>query len=80
MWRIILYFLLAWFLYNLIFRFIIPVYRTSKKMKQQFRQMQETMQEQMQPRQNAQPSPAQQPKSSSNAQTGGDYIDFEEIK
>ena len=80
MWKIILYFFLAWFLYNLIFRFIIPVYRTSKKMKQQFRQMQEAMQEKMQPGQASQPAPAQPPKSSSSAKSTGDYIDFEEIK
>ena len=80
MWKIILYFLLAWFLYNLIFKFIIPVYMASRKMKQQFRQMQEAMQDKMRPEQNAQASHAQQPKSSVSSKPTGDYIDFEEIK
>ena len=80
MWKIILYFLLAWFLYNLIFKFIIPVYMASRKMKQQFRQMQEAMQDKMRPDQNAQAAQAQQPKNSAAAKPTGDYIDFEEIK
>ena len=80
MLKYILYGLLIWFLYNLIFRFIVPVYRASKKMRSQFRQMQERMQEQQQAQ--------QQPSASSGASSGhrpsaapaGDYIDFEEIK
>lgn len=76
MWTTILYILLAWFLYNLVFKFIIPVYRASKKMKQQFREMQEKMQQQ----QGGQASHAQQPKTNSGPKPAGDYIDFEEIK
>ncbi|HEX2848319.1 MAG TPA: hypothetical protein VHN59_17380 [Chitinophagaceae bacterium] len=80
MWTTILYILLAWFLYNLIFKFIIPVYRASRKMKQQFRQMHETMQEQMRQQQGGQSAQAQQPGSGSRPKPAGDYIDFEEIK
>lgn len=80
MWTTILYILLAWFLYNLIFKFIIPVYRASKKMKQQFRQMQETMQERVRQQQGAQASQAQKTQPDSKPKPAGDYIDFEEIK
>ena len=80
MWRIFLYFMLFWFLYNLVFRFIIPVYRTSKKMKQQFAEMQERMQQTMNPKQHATanaggPAPQQTPSKGNKS----DYIDFEEV-
>jgi hypothetical protein len=80
MLNFILYGLLIWFLYNLIFRFIIPVYRTTKQVKQRFREMHQTMQEQVNPQQkqtNPQPGSGQKPKP---ATAPGDYIDFEEIK
>lgn len=80
MWTTILYILLAWFLYNLVFKFIIPVYRASKKMKQQFREMQETMQERVRQQQGGQASQAQQAQSNSKPKPAGDYIDFEEVK
>jgi hypothetical protein len=76
--RILLFALLAWFLYNLIFRFILPVYRTSKQMKKKFSEMHQQMQEHMNQQQgfdnnaSAQKTPSQKP--------AGDYIDFEEIK
>ena len=79
--RIILYALLIWFLYNLIVKFIIPIYRTTREVKKKFRDMKQTMEDQQRQQQgfnntftseNAQKS---QPKKST-----GDYIDFEEIK
>jgi len=76
MWTTILYILLGWFLYNLIFKFIIPVYRASRKMKEQFRQMQD----QMHQRQETQASQAPPPRPTSKPKPAGDYIDFEEIK
>ena len=79
MLKVLLYGLLAWFLYNLVFRFIIPVYKTTRQMKQKFREMQTQMQDQMnQP----QDFTAQQPASekSGSKTKKEDYIDFEEIK
>jgi hypothetical protein len=65
-------------LYRFIFDFLIPVYRASKKVQQQFRNMHQQMNE----RQSSFSSttadhrqPADNPKASSK-----DYIDFEEIK
>ncbi len=75
MFNVILYALLAWFLYNLVFRFIIPIYKTTKQVKQKFREMQE----QMNPRQDF---TAESPKNESSAERvrKEDYIDFEEVK
>lgn len=75
--RYILFAILAWFLYNLVFRFIIPVYRTSKQMRNKFQEMQQQMQEKMQEQQGYRPQSA--PKTSPS-QMSGDYIDFEEVK
>lgn len=66
-------------LYKLIFEFIIPVYQTTKQVKQKVNEMQRTMNEQSRQQQQnnhytsatSQPSP--KPKSD-------DYIEFEEVK
>ena len=78
MMRFILYALLAWFLYNLVFRFIIPVYKTTRQVKKKFREMNDQMQQEQFQQQgfNQQPSPQK----SSPSQRNEDYIDFEEIK
>jgi hypothetical protein len=79
MLRLLLYALLAWFLYNLIFKFIIPVYKTTRQMKQKFREMQTNMQDQMNQQQDftAKPQSAERPAAKKSKE---DYIDFEEIK
>jgi hypothetical protein len=70
-------------LYKLIFDFIIPVYKTSKRMRDQVGQMQQKMQEEQQRRQFERDGYI--PPSDNNA--GGpkrpadkDYIEFEEVK
>ncbi|HTD94509.1 MAG TPA: hypothetical protein VK644_11875 [Chitinophagaceae bacterium] len=80
MWRIILYGLLIWFLFNLVFRFIIPLYRAGKQMKSKFREMHDNMQEQMRQQQGQQPQPEASPKAAAPAKGAGDYIEFEEVK
>jgi hypothetical protein len=77
--KILLYGLLFWFLYNLVFRFIIPIFKASRQMKQKFGEMQQQMQEQMRQQQEAQ-RPQPTPQTSSTPKTSGDYIDFEEVK
>ena len=81
MWTFILYALLFWFLYNLIFRFIIPVYRATRKVKQQFSEMHSRMQETMNPNQPkpaaAGSSPVSRPETPPRK---SDYIEFEEVK
>ena len=76
--RYILFAILAWFLYNLVFRFIIPVYRTSKQMRNKFQEMQQQMHQKMQEQhQGYQPQSAPKP---NPPQVSGDYIEFEEVK
>lgn len=76
--KYVLYAILAYILYQFIFKLVIPVYLASRKIKKGFREMQSRMQEQMQQQQGftAQPSPSN-PAPKTKA---GDYIDFEEVK
>jgi hypothetical protein len=80
MLRLIFWIFIIYSLYRLIFDFIIPVSRTTKHVKQKFRDVQQ-MQEEMLRRQQQQQQQAQQqttqvtPKPSKD-----DYIDFEEVK
>ena len=76
MMKVILYGLLAWFLFNLVFRFIIPIYKTTRQMKKKFREMHTQMQEQANMQQDFARPASEQPVSKKT----GDYIDFEEVK
>lgn len=71
---------LLYLAYKLIFEFIIPVYKTTKQMKQKMADLHQKMEQQQ--RQNAaaasQPGPANQKTQSKSV--AGDYIDYEEIK
>jgi hypothetical protein len=72
--RLLFELFLLYLAYKLIFDFIIPVYKTTKQVKQKMAEMQQKMDERHQ-----QSSPAS--KSSTGETTlGGDYIDYEEVK
>ena len=71
------YCFLAYLAYNIIFKFIIPVYRTTKQVKKGFRDMQERMQ-QGSGQQNGYTQNNTHP--SEPATKTGEYIDFEEVK
>lgn len=71
------YCFLAYLLYNIIFKFVIPVYRATKQVKKGFKDMQDRMQQQT-GKQNTY-SNATTKNSTSTVKTG-DYIDFEEVK
>lgn len=62
----------VYLLYKLIFDFIIPVYQTTKQMKQKIGEMQQDMNQQKQYK--------NQDNTTVNASSKGDYIEFEEIK
>ena len=71
--------MLIWFLYNFIFKFVVPVYRTTRDMKDKFREMQNRMQDPSgQPQDYSQTSSSASKTSPKAARE--DYIDFEEIK
>jgi hypothetical protein len=71
---IILYAILVFIAYQVIFKFVIPIYRATRRFKDGFREMQEKMN---------QPSHRKQSSDQQTSQTkpkAGDYIEFEEIK
>lgn len=74
----LLYGLLAWFFYNLVFRFIIPVYKTSRQLKKKFSEMQTGMQDAMNTQQPG--DRAASSKKEATKKPKEDYIDFEEIR
>ncbi len=80
MWKYILYGILIWFLYNLVFRLIIPVYKASRQMKEKFREMQTRMQEQAARQGGYTPPQSATVNKTASTQSSDDYIDFEEIK
>lgn len=77
----ILYAILAWFLYNIIVKFVVPLYITTKQVKKQFSEMKE--------RANAYTN-GQNPnypdqdgyntKATPEKEKAGEYIEFEEVK
>ena len=77
--RIIFYAFLLYLAYKLVFGLIIPVYRTTRKVKRGFREMQEKMQQQQQQAGGYNSQPADNTTSNKTSQVG-DYIDFEEVK
>jgi Sec-independent protein translocase protein TatA len=79
--KYVLYALLIWFLYQFIFKLVIPVYKTTRTIKKGFREMQEKMNEQYRQQQaQSQASAAYSDNNKSSKTPAGDYIDFEEVK
>ena len=78
MLRYLFYAFLIYLAYRLVFNFIIPIYKTTRQVKKQFREMHSRMQDNM-----GQQPPYQQPvtpATENKNQQAGDYIDFEELK
>lgn len=67
-------------LYKIIFEFIVPVYRTTRHMKQKMTEMHTKMQQEQESyeRMNSQEKPSKP--DTSKAPMTGDYIEFEEVK
>jgi sortase (surface protein transpeptidase) len=76
--RYVFYAILIYLAYRLVFHFIIPIYKTSKQVKKQFREMHQRMQDQANQQQSYQQTSTPQPEP--KKQQSGDYIDFEELK
>ena len=78
MLRYLFYAFLIYLAYRLVFHFIIPIYKTTRQVKKQFREMHSRIQDNM-----GQQPPYQQPvtpATENKNQQAGDYIDFEELK
>ena len=83
--------IVLYLLYRFVFNFVVPIARTTRQVRQQFRNMQE-MHNQQDPfqgtngnhetygRQSHGSSASAQPKKPASNDKGGEYIDFEEIK
>jgi len=88
--KYVLYALLAWFLYQFIFKFLIPVWRASRQIKKGFREMKARMEQHQQQQQTYAGAGAGTGSASGNTFMEGkhskpkgspeDYIDFEEVK
>ena len=74
--------IVLYLLYRFVFNFLLPVVRTTKQVRQQFRNMQEGMGGEQQPFNNSERVQTQQKqeRASGGKPPASDYIDFEEIK
>jgi len=68
---------LVYVMFKVVFDFILPIYRTTKKVKQSFRDMQQKMNE-GQP--NAGYAASENGAAKNEKEPLGDYIDYEEVK
>jgi hypothetical protein len=66
--------------YRLVFNFILPVYKTTKHVRTQFRNMQDNMQNSQQPYNGYQQPRQEPPRTRPEQNRADDYIDFEEVK
>jgi len=81
--KILITIFLLWLAYKVIFDFIIPVYQSTKQVRQQMGDIQARMREQFQQQQQTQRTAQQQQQQHAAQQRPvdkGDYIDFEEVK
>jgi len=81
--KILVTIFLLWLAYKVIFDFIIPVYQSTKQVRQQMGDIQARMREQFQQQQQTQRTAQQQQQQHAAQQRPadkGDYIDFEEVK
>lgn len=76
--RVIFELLVLYLVYKLIFDFIIPVYKTTKQVKQKVNEMQSQMNEHKQQQQENQFTA--EPKNNTTKPKKEDYIEFEEVK
>ena len=77
--RIILWILLAFFVFRFIFNFLLPIIRVSRQMKRNVRDFQQQTRQQQEASGNPFSSSSQNTTAPPKEKTG-DYIDFEEIK
>jgi sortase (surface protein transpeptidase) len=75
--RVLFELFVLYLLYKLVFDFIIPIYQTTKSVKQKMTEMHQRMNEQAKQQQ---PSQYQPTKETSPKPGKEDYIEFEEVK
>ena len=77
--RFLFFAFLLYVLYKLVVDFAIPIYKTTRRVKKSFREMQQKMQEGQNGFSDSYP-PSQNGKAATGQPPLGDYIDFEEVK
>jgi hypothetical protein len=75
--RFLFYIFLFYLAYKLVFDFALPLYRTTRRIKKGFREMNERMQQHTE---QYQKNTSTNTNSQAAKPGGGDYIDFEEVK
>jgi hypothetical protein len=81
--RILLYILLAYFLYKFVFNFLVPIVKMSWRVRRQVKDFQRQYQQQQDPLEQNESSTNRQSSASNGATAkpkSGEYIDFEEVK
>jgi hypothetical protein len=66
--------------YKVLFDLVIPIFRTTQKIRQQFGAMNQHMQDHMNTQNGYTSQPKQAPADKNKTSRAGDYIDFEEVK
>ncbi len=74
------YAFLVYLAYRILFGLVIPLYRTTRKVKRSFREMQEKMQEQQSFYHDGYTSQEKRTSTHAKGAEPGDYIEFEEVK
>ena len=78
--RILLFSLLAYFVYKLVVGLIIPVFKTTRKMRKDFNEIKSRMNSIMEDQQQEKSSQFKSKEPPETKSKPKDYIDFEEIK
>jgi len=79
--RVFLYILIIYLVYRLVADFLLPVYRTTRQVKNEFRSMQDQMNDFMKKQQDhAGQSNGSAQNDKQKEEPPGEYIDFEEVK
>ena len=79
-WRILLYSILFYFLYQLVVGLIIPVFKTTRRMRKDFNDIKTRMNEFMNDPQQNENKQYSSKEHSETKNKSEDYIDFEELK
>lgn len=83
-WKVIIWILLGYLAFRFIFRFLLPLFVVSRKMRQQVKQFHSAMNnaQQQQAAQNTSQTnrASAAPQQQAPKEKAGDYIDFEEVK
>lgn len=79
-WRILLYGILFYFLYQLVIGLIIPIFKTTRRMRKDFHDIKNRMNEFMNDPLQKKNSESHSNEPSARKGKSEDYIDFEEVK